>query len=111
LAESDLSAPAVYVAPRTSVEAQLAGIWSEVLGVKRIGVQDSFFELGGHSLLATQVLSRIRRTLGVSLPLQGLFEAPTLAALAERIEALGLAQPGGLTPAAGFAGPREVGEI
>ena len=75
------------VAPRTAVEEVLAGIWSEVLGVERVGSADHFFDLGGHSLLATQVMSRLRSIFGVELPLRTLFEAPALADLAARIEA------------------------
>ena len=53
----------------------LAGIWSEVLGVERVGSTDNFFDLGGHSLLATQVISRLRSAFQVELPLRALFEA------------------------------------
>ncbi|AKT37644.1 non-ribosomal peptide synthetase [Chondromyces crocatus] len=78
---------ATFVAPRTPVEDVLASVWSEVLGVPRVGVHDDFFSLGGHSLLATQAMARLRACLGVELPLRALFEAPTVAALAERVEA------------------------
>jgi len=75
-----------WTAPRTPAEQLLAGIWSEVLRVPRVGVQDDFFALGGHSLLATQVMSRLRTAYGVALPVRALFEAPTLEALAARVE-------------------------
>ena len=75
-----------YVGPRTAVEEMLAGIWSEVLGVELVGIHDNFFELGGHSLLATQVISRVRKTYTVELPLRSLFETTTIARLAELIE-------------------------
>ncbi|WP_375772564.1 non-ribosomal peptide synthase/polyketide synthase [Archangium gephyra] len=77
-----LSTGTEYVAPRSETEQQLAALWSEVLRVERVGLHDNFFELGGHSLLATQVISRLRATFGVELPLRTLFEAPTLEALA-----------------------------
>jgi amino acid adenylation domain-containing protein len=74
--------------PRTPVEAVLEGIWCEVLGVTRVGVEDDFFRLGGHSLVILQVISRIRTALDVELPLAAVFQAPTIAKLAEHIETL-----------------------
>ncbi len=73
--------------PRTPIEELLAGIWSRVLGVERVGRDDSFFDLGGHSLLATRVLSRLREVLQADLPLRTLFEATTIAELAPLVEA------------------------
>ncbi|MEM7307336.1 MAG: amino acid adenylation domain-containing protein [Planctomycetota bacterium] len=75
-----------HVAPRNETERVLAAIFGEVLGRERVGVEAGFFELGGHSLLATGVAVRIRERLGVELPLRALFEAPTVAALAARID-------------------------
>jgi amino acid adenylation domain-containing protein len=71
-----------FVAPRSLVEARLAEIWTSVLGIEPVGVHDDFFALGGHSLSATQVISRLRTTFQVDLPLLTLFEAPTIAGLA-----------------------------
>ncbi len=71
--------------PRTPIEEQLAQIWIQVLRVPHIGVHDNFFEVGGHSVLATQLIARVRDTLQVELLLRSVFEAPTIAALAEII--------------------------
>ncbi|HKD06956.1 MAG TPA: amino acid adenylation domain-containing protein [Bryobacteraceae bacterium] len=83
---------------RTYLEEQIAAIWSAVLRVPEIGIRDDFFALGGHSLLATQVTSRIRELTGVELPVRSLFETPTIAELAERIEAVSAGKQGDLAP-------------
>lgn len=85
--DAERSAAGKYIAPRTPEESQIAAIWRELLGYDRIGADDHFFELGGHSLLATQAISRIRRLLGIELPLRALFETPTVASLAARVAA------------------------
>ncbi|CCI09458.1 non-ribosomal peptide synthetase [Microcystis aeruginosa] len=77
-----------FVLPRNPIEAQLTQIWSEVLGLERIGVKDNFFELGGHSLLATQVLSRINSAFKLDLSVQIMFESPTIAGIAGYIQAV-----------------------
>lgn len=79
---------AVFEAPRSPIEEALSGIWANVLGADQIGVRDNFFDLGGHSLLVTQLISRVREAFQVEMAPRELFEAPTVAGLAERIEAL-----------------------
>lgn len=74
-----------FEAPATSVEEKLASIWQEVLGLEKVGRHDDFFELGGHSLLATQAMARTAEAFDVELPLRTLFEATSIAALAEEI--------------------------
>ncbi|HEY0095594.1 MAG TPA: condensation domain-containing protein, partial [Archangium sp.] len=90
-----------FRAPRTDTERTLAAIWAEVLrlDVGKVGLDDDFFSLGGHSLLATQVISRLRSTFQVELPLRALFESPTLEALAARVQsALTLGRTPALPP-------------
>ena len=74
-----------HVEPRTDLERQVAAIWREVLGVERVGATDDFFALGGHSLLATRIVSRVRETLKVELPLRQLFSQPTVEAVARHV--------------------------
>jgi amino acid adenylation domain-containing protein len=77
-----------YVAPRTPTEEAVARIWAEMLRRERVGVEENFFEIGGDSLLATRIVSRMRSTFEVDLPLRRFFETSTVAALAQRIEEL-----------------------
>ena len=74
-----------YVAPRTTLEERVAAIWADILGLERVGVHDNFFDLGGHSLLATRVMSQVCSALQVEMPVRSLFDAPTIAGLAENI--------------------------
>ncbi|MCG8671304.1 MAG: amino acid adenylation domain-containing protein [Pseudomonadales bacterium] len=77
-----------YVAPRNDVEERLANIWSEVLGVDKVGVYDNFFDLGGHSLLAARAVSKFRNEFDVEIPLRALFELHTVADIAEYLQTL-----------------------
>jgi len=77
-----------YVAPRTNVEETLSEVWQELLGVDQVGIHDNFFELGGHSLVAIRVNARIASELQFNLSVRSLFEAPTIAGLAGKIEEL-----------------------
>ena len=112
----DAPAPSTgYVAPRTEIEAVIAGIWASVLGIdrpghggaegqrgedevhhRRVGVHDGFFALGGHSLTAARVVARLREVFGVEMAVRALFESPTVAELAAAVEA---AMRGGDGPA------------
>ncbi|MDQ3898237.1 MAG: phosphopantetheine-binding protein, partial [Actinomycetota bacterium] len=76
-----------YVPPQGELEEQVAAVWSEVLGIERIGAETNFFDLGGHSLLATRVVSRLSAALEREVPLRLMFEKPTVSALAQALGA------------------------
>jgi acyl carrier protein len=77
-----------YVAFRNETERAVAEIWQALFGIEQVGIHDNFFELGGDSLLATHVTARVRQAFGVEVPLRALFDVPTVAGLAERVEAI-----------------------
>ncbi|MCB9420437.1 MAG: amino acid adenylation domain-containing protein [Ardenticatenaceae bacterium] len=77
-----------YIPPQTPQEKLLAALWEQVLHVEQVGIHDNFFELGGHSLLATQIVSRVRKTTQIDLPIRTIFETPTIAELARHIAEL-----------------------
>ncbi|MBW4570587.1 MAG: SDR family NAD(P)-dependent oxidoreductase [Tolypothrix carrinoi HA7290-LM1] len=88
-----------YVAPRNELEQTIANIWQQLLGIEQVGIHDNFFELGGHSLLGTLVISRIRETFQVELPVHSLFEESSVAGLAKHIERIrSIAQQIGALP-------------
>ncbi len=80
------AAPRAYEAPRGLTEELLAALWADVLGRPRIGRHDNFFDLGGHSLVATRLVARMRKAFREEVPLRDVFEAPTVAELAARID-------------------------
>jgi thioesterase domain-containing protein len=82
-----------FRAPDDPVERVLAGLFSEVLGVPKVGVDDSFFALGGHSLRATRLIGRIRGVLGVEMPIRAVFDSPTVAGLARHVRQGADAEP------------------
>ena len=100
-------AAGAYRAPAEGLEAELAALWSTLLGVERVGADDGFFDLGGHSLIAVRLFAGIRRRWGVDLALATLFEAPSLAALAARLAGAGARAEGApaAAPAAAAAAP------
>ncbi len=85
-ARPEISQP--YAEPTDETERGVTQIWSELLGIEKVGKFDNFFELGGHSLLGTQMMIRIRQKFGLDLPLRTVFEAPTPAELANLLRAV-----------------------
>jgi len=81
-----------YVPPSSETEKELARIWVDVLGVDRIGIHDNFFDLGGHSLMIIQLMSRLRKSFRVELPLRDVFAMPTIKEIADMLEAKILAK-------------------
>ncbi|MFD8527127.1 SDR family NAD(P)-dependent oxidoreductase [Streptosporangium canum] len=77
-----------HATPRNELEATIARVWSDGLGVSRVGIDDDFFELGGNSLIAVQLIASLRKAVGVKLPMRSLFESPTVAELALVVERL-----------------------
>ena len=75
-----------YAGPRNSTEETLCRLWQEILRRERVGIHDNFFKIGGHSLMAVQLATRIREGFKLDIPLQQMFESPTIAQLAEAID-------------------------
>jgi len=88
LPKPNLTAKAAYITPRNELETQLTHIWSDVLGIQPIGIEDNFFDLGGHSLLAVKIISRIRMVCGLELPIELLFTHPTIVQISQELDSL-----------------------
>jgi sugar O-acyltransferase (sialic acid O-acetyltransferase NeuD family) len=75
-----------FIEPKSEIEKSLVEIWTQVLKVEKVGIDDSFFDLGGHSLSAVQVVFQIQKKLNVNIPLQSFFDKPTISGLSKKIE-------------------------
>jgi amino acid adenylation domain-containing protein len=95
--EAQAAAATDLAGPRTAAEEIVAAIWTELLGVRQVGVHEDFFGLGGHSLLATRLIARVRNATGIELPLRTVFESPTVEAIAATVEQR--LREGGIPPA------------
>ena len=84
--DAERAAAGSGLAPRTPTEQALTELWSNLLGISEFSIEDNFFRLGGNSLRATQMILRVREQLQVELPIHAIFESPTIAGLAERID-------------------------
>ena len=94
-----------YVAPRSELEAAVAAVWQEVLGLEQVSVESDFFRIGGNSIMANKVTSRLRAALGAPLSGGALFQQPTIASLAFHLSELGVSEPGSgglMVPRAGY---------
>ncbi|MEO0405800.1 MAG: amino acid adenylation domain-containing protein, partial [Cyanobacteria bacterium P01_A01_bin.135] len=100
-----LAAPQPSRSPQTPTETRIAAVWQDVLQLEQLGAEDNFFELGGHSLSAMRVNTRLRKAFGLELPLRAIFEAPTVAALAVKIDAIQMTTT---QPASSAAGRKEI---
>ncbi|MHC5828557.1 MAG: phosphopantetheine-binding protein, partial [Nostoc sp.] len=76
----------IYVAPTNDIERKLANLFQELLGIEQVGIHDSFFALGGDSLIGTVLISQLRKNFQIEVPVDSLFEAPTVSELALVIE-------------------------
>ncbi len=92
-----------YTAPRNETEAKLAEIWQDILELDQVGINDDFFEIGGHSLLAVRLVSQVRKSFGMELPISDVFDYPTVGQLATRLTG---ETPGALLPAVTAETPR-----